>query len=73
MTDGRFVDATSKVVQCKALREGLAACSIPLQKLVSGRKLLKRKHPLGALDLRRLAKAADLRAVAVAGGAPAST
>ena len=73
---GLFVDVTSKAVQRKALRKCLAACSPALQKHVTGRKILKHKNPLGALDLRRLAKAAGLSCAdqsaiaAVSGAAP---
>ncbi|KAJ1272950.1 hypothetical protein BS78_06G242300 [Paspalum vaginatum] len=72
-----FVDMTSRAVHLKALRENLQACSKPLQKHVKTCKLTKRKNPLGALDLGRLAKAAglgcaDRRAVAVAATAPTS-
>ncbi|CAN6339211.1 unnamed protein product [Urochloa humidicola] len=66
-----FVDATSKAMQRKAIRESLAACSADLKRQVQTRKLLKKKNPIGALDLGRLAKAVGLscawcRAVAVA-------
>lgn len=68
---GAFVDSTARAVNRKAIRESLASCSDDLKKQVSSRRLLKRKNPLAALDLSRLAKAADLRcsdrrAVAVA-------
>ena len=70
---GLFVDVTSKAVQRKALRKCLAACSPALQKHVIGRKILKRKNPLGALDLCHLAKTAGLSyadqfAIAAVGG-----
>ena len=52
-----FVPVASKEIQLKALRESLASCSAALKKQVTGRKLIKRKKPLGALDLGRLAKA----------------
>jgi hypothetical protein len=55
-----FVPLTTKAIQRKALRESLAACSASLKKQVAGHKLLKRKNPIGALDLRRLARAARL-------------
>ncbi|CAN6227584.1 unnamed protein product [Urochloa humidicola] len=66
-----FVDSTSRAMQRKALRESLANCSQALKKQVSSRRILKRKNPIGAKDLRRLAKAAgltcaDQRAVAAA-------
>lgn len=66
-----FVPVATKAIQLKALRESLAACSATLKKQVVGRKLLKLKNPIGALDLERLARAAGLscssrRAVAVA-------
>jgi hypothetical protein len=51
---------TSRAVQRKAIRESLAPCSQDLKRQVKGRKLLKRKNPLGALDLGHLAKAAGL-------------
>lgn len=44
----------------QGLRESLAACSASLKKQVAGHKLLKRKNPIGALDLGRLARAAGL-------------
>jgi hypothetical protein len=50
----------SKAIQCKALRESLASCSAALKKQVTGRNLLKRKTPLGTLDLGRLARAVGL-------------
>ena len=70
-----FIDFASKAMQHKALRESLAPCSAILKKHVTERKIFKRKHPLGALDLRRLAKAAglsctDQHAVSVTAGAP---
>jgi hypothetical protein len=55
-----FVPVTAKAIQLKALHESLAACSASLKKQVAGRKLLKWKNPIGALDLRRLARAAGL-------------
>ncbi|XP_004980169.1 uncharacterized protein LOC101786549 [Setaria italica] len=55
-----FVDATSREVQRKALRDGLMGCSKELQRQVTSRKSLKKKKPLGPLDLGRR------RAVAVA-------
>ncbi|CAO2041471.1 unnamed protein product [Urochloa humidicola] len=69
--EAEFVDATTKAMQRKAIRESLAACSKDLKHHVKTRKLLKKKNPLGALDLGRLAKAAGIgcagrRAVAVA-------
>ena len=74
-----FVDVASKAMQCKALRESLAPCSAALKKHVAERKILKRKHPLGALDLHRLAKAAGLScsdqnavAVVTVGGSPSA-
>jgi hypothetical protein len=62
---------TTKAIARKALRECLAPCSEELKKQVSQRRILKKKNPLKALDLSRLAKAAELdssarRAVAVA-------
>jgi hypothetical protein len=62
---------TTKAIAHKALRECLAPCSEELKKQVSQRRILKKKNPLKALDLSRLAKAAELdssarRAVAVA-------
>jgi len=63
---------TSKAVSRKASQESLAPCSDELKKQVtSSRVVLKKKNPLKALDLSRLAKAAGLdgsrrRAVAVA-------
>lgn len=54
-----FVPMATKAIQCKALRESLATCSASL-KHVTGRCLLKRKNPIGALDLKRLARAAGL-------------
>ena len=67
----------SRAIHLKALREYLLACSKPLQRHVKARKLTKRKNPLSALDLGRLAKAAglgcaDRRAVALAATAPRS-
>ncbi|CAN6165254.1 unnamed protein product [Urochloa humidicola] len=55
-----FIDSTSKAMQRKALRECLANCSQAMKKQVATCRILKRKHPIGALDLRRLAKAAGL-------------
>lgn len=71
METQEFVPMVDKAIQCKALRESLAACSATLKKQVVGRKLLKRKNPMGALDLGWLARAARLsctncHAVAVA-------
>jgi len=68
---GSFIDMTTKAIARKALRECLAPCSEELKKQVVQRRLLKKKNPLKALDLTRLAKAAELdyparRAVAVA-------
>jgi hypothetical protein len=62
---------TAKAVSRKALRESLASCSADLRKQVATRRILKKKKPLAALDLTRLASAAglvcaDKRAVAVA-------
>jgi hypothetical protein len=61
----------TKAIQRKALKESLVACSAQLKKQIKGRKILKRKNPIGALDLGRLARAAclscsDRQAVAVA-------
>jgi hypothetical protein len=75
---GIFIDSTARAVGRKALRESLASCSDDLKQQVRTRRILKRKNPLVALDLSRLAKAAglaysDRRAVAVAaatGGFP---
>ncbi|CAN6276917.1 unnamed protein product [Urochloa humidicola] len=72
-----FVDATTKAMKCKALRESLAACSKTLKRQIKTRQMLKKKTPLGALDLGRLAKAAGLtcadhRAVTVAAAADRS-
>ena len=74
-----FVDVASKAMQRKALRESLAPCSAALKKHVAERKILKRKHPLGALDLCRLVKAARLSysdqnamAVVTVGGSPSA-
>ncbi|KAG2622151.1 hypothetical protein PVAP13_3NG281382 [Panicum virgatum] len=69
---GLFVDITSKAVQRKVLRESLANHSDDLKKDITSRRIFKRKHPIGVLDLRRLAKAAGLSCadqdvVAVAG------
>ncbi|CAN6270193.1 unnamed protein product [Urochloa humidicola] len=69
--EAEFVDATTKAMQRKAIRESLAACSKDLKHHVKTRKLLKKKNPLGALDLGRLAKVAGIgcagcRAIAVA-------
>ncbi|CAN6350660.1 unnamed protein product [Urochloa humidicola] len=66
-----FVDSTSRAMQRKALQESLGGCSADLKRQVRTRKLLKKKNPIGALDLGRLAKAAglscsDRRSVAVA-------
>ncbi|CAL4982690.1 unnamed protein product [Urochloa decumbens] len=66
-----FVDSTAKAMQRKALRKSLANCSNDLKRHVASRRIFKRKNPIGALDLRRLAKAAglscaDQRAVALA-------
>ena len=55
-----FVPVAAKAIQRKALRESLAACSASLMKQVTGCKLLKRKNPIGALDLGHLAMAAGL-------------
>lgn len=62
---------TTKAVNQKALRETLAPCSAELKLPLSARRILKKKNPLKALDLPRLAKATGLdctsrRAVAVA-------
>lgn len=50
----------SKVIHLKALCKSLASCSASLKRQVVGRKLIKCKKPLGALDLGRLAKAAGI-------------
>jgi len=50
----------TKAIQRKAIRESLEACSVALKKQIKGRKILKRKNALGALDLGRLARAAGL-------------
>ena len=55
-----FVLVAAKAIQRKALRESLVACSASLKKQVAGRKLLKRKNPIGALELGHLSRAADL-------------
>lgn len=47
-------------IRRKALQESLTACSNALRKHVKGRKMMKQKNPLGALDLGRLAQAAGL-------------
>lgn len=62
--NGAFVDMTTKAVSCKALRECLLPCSEDLKRQVAKQRLLKRKNPLKALDLDRLAKAADLDSTA---------
>ncbi|CAN6330814.1 unnamed protein product [Urochloa humidicola] len=66
-----YTTVAGMAMERKALREGLANCSKDLQRQVYKRKILKKKNPLGALDLGRLAKAAGLgcsgrHAVAVA-------
>lgn len=70
--DGAFVAILDKAIKRKAIKGSLEACSDDVRKHVKGRKLLKRKNPLGALDLSHLGKAAGLScsdryAVAVAG------
>lgn len=50
----------TRAIQHKALKESLQACSSALKKQIKGRRVFKRKHALGALDLGRLAKAAGL-------------
>lgn len=72
-----FVPVAAKAIERKALRESLVACSASLKEQVAGRKLLKRKNPIGALDLGRLARAAGLscsgrRYVAVAASGTAT-
>jgi len=59
---------TTKAVNRKALRESLVLCSSELKAQVSACRILKKKNPLMALDLSRLAKAACLVAVAAATG-----
>lgn len=64
-----------KAIRRKAVKECLESYSNDVHKHVKGHRLLRRKNPLGALDLGRLGKAValsctDRRAVATA-GAPA--
>jgi hypothetical protein len=64
-----------KAIRRKALKESLEACAPALKRQVRDRRLFKRKNPLGALDLGRLARAAGLsrtakKAIAVAAAAP---
>nr|XP_034570764.1 extensin-like [Setaria viridis] len=59
--DGKFVDATSKAAQLKALRDSLALCSSAVQAHVAKKKLLmKRKKPISGADLVKLADAVGL-------------
>jgi hypothetical protein len=44
----------------KALREGLVCYSTARKKEVKGCKLLKRRTPLSALDIKRLARAVGI-------------
>lgn len=60
-----FVPVASKTMQCKAMRESLEDCSESLRKHVKGWRFLKRKNPLGALDLGHLARVANLSALIV--------
>lgn len=60
-----FVAIAAKATHLKAMRHNLASCSSALKKQVKGRKLLKRGNPLGALDLKRLAKATNVASDAV--------
>lgn len=53
---GTFVPIDIKAIQCKALCESLMACSAKLKKHIKIHKILKRKNPMGALDLGQLAK-----------------
>lgn len=73
-----FVAMADKATRRKALRDELTSCSDALKKQIKGRKILKMRNPLGALDLGRLARAAGLscsarHAVAVAAAAPTVT
>lgn len=58
--DGTFMAIEDKAIRCRAIKESLEASSEGVRKHVKGRKILKRKNALGALDLSRLAKAAGL-------------
>ena len=44
----------TKAIQHKAILESLEACSAALKKQIKGRRVLKRKHALGTLDLGRV-------------------
>lgn len=52
-----FIPVADMAMRHKVLKESLVGCSASLCKHVKGRKLLKKKHPLGALHLNRLDKA----------------
>lgn len=58
--DGTFVPMATKAIQRKAIQESLEACSTALKKQIKGRRILKRKNAIGALDLGRLARTASL-------------
>lgn len=58
--DGTFIAIEDKAVRCRAIKESLEASLEGVRKHIKGRKILKRKNPLGALDLSHLAKAAGL-------------
>ncbi|RCV31712.1 hypothetical protein SETIT_6G200100v2 [Setaria italica] len=59
--DGKFVDATSKAAQLKALRDSLALYSSAVQAHVAKKKLLTRKKkPISGADLVKLADAIGL-------------
>ncbi|CAO2199126.1 unnamed protein product [Urochloa humidicola] len=58
---GKFVHASEKASQLKALQNSLALCSKPVQKHVTQKKLLKcTKKPIAAADLSKLSDAIGL-------------
>ncbi|CAN6167308.1 unnamed protein product [Urochloa humidicola] len=58
---GKFVHASEKASQLKALKNSLALCSQPVQKLVIKKKLLKQtKKPIANADLTKLADAVGI-------------
>jgi hypothetical protein len=63
---GRFVDATTKASQLKALQKNiLASCSKPVQSYVAKKQLLKKtKKPIEGADLVKLSDAVGLGAAA---------
>ncbi|CAN6206901.1 unnamed protein product [Urochloa humidicola] len=59
--DGKFLSATDKASQLRALHDSLALCSKPVQKLVAKKKLFKKTtKPIADADLSKIATVVGL-------------